>query len=354
MTFTTYSYRSAPITPIREPVYAPRVATVEGVDVKLPLVHDQVTGNHETSHRSKEHAVARQHRQERRGRVDKPPGVDNDAENGCEICSPSDVEISRERRGQVEPAGQGIPRDVDTNLGDDETQPCEKARRSRTSRLILGQEPRKERRRVPDRLATEAVLRGRRDQDADQRAEDAVDRERHGLPQDGMPWLRRKAGVVVLVEDARCDRPDGRHDAVYHQPRHAVRSPGVGQGGAGRYGVAEAGGPHRCEGPDEEYDEEDEGDAAREAEELLETVRTDPYNRQANHAEDDIGDELCGCHARVRRDRIWDMGLEARVPREQDEVYTLAAHPSCEAVPVTTGQCVSFEKIASRTQTRLE
>lgn len=182
MTCTTYSYRSTPIASVREPVDAPRVATVEGVDVNLALVHNQVTGNHEASHRGKKNAVARQHRQERCGRVDKPPGVDNDAENSCDQRSATDVEVSRERRGQVESPGKGISRDIDANLGDDETQPCKEARCPRASRLVLGQQPRKECRRVPDRLATEAVLRGRRDQDADQRAEDTVDRERHGLP----------------------------------------------------------------------------------------------------------------------------------------------------------------------------
>lgn len=182
MTCTTYSYRSTPIASVREPVDAPRVTAVKGVDANLALVHDQITGNHQTSHRGKEDAVAREDRQERRGRVDKPPGVDNDTENGCDICSPPDVEVSRERRGQVESSGKGIPRDVDANLGDDETQPGKEARCPRTGRLILGQQSRKERRGVPDGLATEAVLRGRCDQDANQRAEDAVDRERHGLP----------------------------------------------------------------------------------------------------------------------------------------------------------------------------
>lgn len=50
------------------------------------------------------------------------------------------------------------------------------------------------------------------------------------------------------------------------------------------------------------------------------------------------------------------MGLESRVPREQDEVDTLAAYPSCEAVPVSGDgdKSVSLKKFASRIRTRLK
>lgn len=47
------------------------------------------------------------------------------------------------------------------------------------------------------------------------------------------------------------------------------------------------------------------------------------------------------------------MGLEARVPREEDEVNAFAADPSCEAVPVVVGQSVIFDTLILRTQTRL-
>lgn len=48
------------------------------------------------------------------------------------------------------------------------------------------------------------------------------------------------------------------------------------------------------------------------------------------------------------------MGLEARVPREEDEISAFAADPSCEAVPVAVGQFVIFDAFLFRTQTRLE
>lgn len=83
-------------------------------------------------------------------------------------------------------------------------------------------------------------------------------------------------------------------------------------------------------------------------------MRTNPDDRQADHTEDDIGDELRGCHARIRGYRIGDMGLEARVPREEDEVNAFAADPSREAIPVVIGQSVSFDTFVFGLQTRLE
>lgn len=47
-------------------------------------------------------------------------------------------------------------------------------------------------------------------------------------------------------------------------------------------------------------------------------------------------------------------GLEAWVPREEDEVNAFAADPSCEAVPVVIGQSVGFGIFVIRTQTRLK
>jgi hypothetical protein len=140
-------------------------------------------------------------------------------------------------------------------------------------------------------------------------------------------------GIVVLVHDARGNATNRRHDAIYHKPRDAVGSPSIRQGGVAAQRATKSIVTHCSQSPDEQGEEEDYGNRCSDIEELLETVRPDPDERERDDGKDDIGHKICRCHAGALGHCVWDVLLKIGVPSEENDIDTFPSYPRCEAVP---------------------
>ncbi|KAI6770636.1 hypothetical protein HG531_009491 [Fusarium graminearum] len=189
------------------PINALAVAHIEVIDVDLPFCHQVIVGDHETGHGRQEDAVTREDREEHGSCVDEPPGVDDGAEESHQVRAATDVDVPGEDGRQVDAARECVARQVAAHL------------RSNT-----------------------------------------VEGKSKGLSPNGSAGFSGKTRIVVLVENARGDTSNCRHDARDQQPSNAIRSTGRGKRCAAADGVAEAIGPHCREGPYQEHHEEDEGD----------------------------------------------------------------------------------------------
>ncbi|KAF4508181.1 hypothetical protein G6O67_004594 [Ophiocordyceps sinensis] len=312
----TYRRASTPVEAVPVPVDAPCIATIEVFDLELPLADDVVVGRHHARHGRQKHAVA-----------------GHDGEKGA----PADVDVARKERGQVDAAGQGVAGDAAAELRHAQGEAGEEDGGPGPGAGVPFEQPLKQRRRVPDGLAPEPVLRCRHHQDAEHRGADGVDGVRKHLPPDGVSRLLGEAGKVALVEDAGRDGAHGGHGAVDHQPG---RAPGParrrGRLRPGRAGerLAEAVAAHGRQRPDEQHDEKGQGDGAGDVEEALQPVRPDPDKGQAGDGEEHVADEASRRHARLGRDGVGDAGLIPGVPGEEHEVDALPADPGLEPVPI--------------------
>lgn len=70
-------------------------------------------------------------------------------------------------------------------------------------------------------------------------------------------------------------------------------------------------------------------------------MRANPECWKTDDAEDEICEELCGCHAGFLGDGVRDALFVRGIPREQNEIDAFASDPGLEAVPVTQAlECI--------------
>lgn len=247
---------------------------------------------HHTRHGSQEDTITREDGQENGGGVDQSPGIDDWAEEGDDVRATPDVDKSREHGSEIHAAGQGITGEVAADLGDGKGETCEEDGGAGAWALAFLKQAHKERGRVPDGLAIHALLRGGCDEDTDDGGGDAVERKSQRLAPNGISWPPRQTSVIVLVENTRRDGPDGRHDAVRHQPGGAVRAAGGWQRAIAVEGAAKPIWSHGRQSPDEEHEEEGQSDDTGNVKELFDAVGLDPQHGQTSDAEDQVAQEL--------------------------------------------------------------
>ncbi len=78
--------------------------------------------------------------------------------------------------------------------------------------------------------------------------------------------------------------------------------------------TTESFGPHCCQSPDQQANEESQGYGAGKIEEWLKLVRTDVNEGQADDAEDEVCEELSCCRASACRQTIRDTLFKVGVP----------------------------------------